>query len=91
MSTSAEELDVLLLLMDWHADKVKRLREIQGSVDEGTKLGMQGEEAVTTLSARDAALFQAGMEAVLCEIGTLPLKVESTEGEPKTPIGPTDT
>ncbi|MDR3370703.1 hypothetical protein [Rhodoferax sp.] len=64
----------------WHTTKVTRLRGIQDEVKEGTGLRLGSASSdIATMSKREAAFFQAGMEAVLVELGKLPFTVNRND------------
>lgn len=76
---NGELLEFVNQLTEWHSEKVANLKTIAEMTGPFTL--KVGDDVETELTAREAALFRAGMEAVLMEIGKLPFSVTTNADE----------
>lgn len=76
IDADGDEGECVLMLIKWHSTKVEMLRGIQAAVKAGTTVKVEGQGDGIKLSEREALAFRLGVEAVLAEIGKLPLRLE---------------
>lgn len=72
-----ELLEFVTQISEWHEKKVTNLRIITAGTGPFTLKA--GDDVATELTAREAALFRGGMEAVLMELGKLPFSISAND------------
>lgn len=78
----SEMLQFVEQIMDWHEQKVTRLKAISNAISEskdGVSLILGDDGKRKKLTAEQAKFMSIGIQTALLELGTLPFKVNSEE------------
>lgn len=71
-------------VQNWHSQKLAHLKEVSEMVEEGTTLKLKGTDGKSTevvVTAREALIFQLGIEAAIGEFEKLPFTVTTKDDD----------